>query len=123
MQKRDIEFLFFWQKRPLKSHFLRFVLQIRFFLQKTFKIIDFLSFSLVGRTAVRPLAFYRILGVFFFAIFPRLTLTNRVFKLRYIAFFLMYATTLRTLNLILRFSGKIVNHHTMLRFFCNLGVP
>ena len=27
------------------------------------------------------------------------------FKLRYITFFLTYATTLRTLNLILRFSG------------------
>ena len=87
MQKRDIEFLFFWPKRPLKSNFLRFFLQIRFFLQKPFKIIDFLSFFLVGRTAVRPLAFCRILGVFFFPFFHELHLQIAFFKLRYMTFF------------------------------------
>ena len=108
MQKRDIKFFIFWLKRPLKSRILRFFLKTRFFSQKTFKIIDFLSFFLVGRSAVRPLAFCRILGVFFMPFFHDLHLQIAFFKLRYIAFFLMYATTLRTLNLTLRFLGKYI---------------
>ena len=102
MQKRDIEFLFFCPKRPLKSRILRFFLKTRFFLQKTLQIDDFRHFFLVGgRTAVRPFAYCLSVRVFFWAFFlsffHEIPFKMAFLKLRYMTFFLTHATTLRTL--------------------------
>ena len=90
MQKRDIKFLIFWLKRPLKSRIFRFFLKTRFLLQKTFKIIDFLSFSLVGRRAVRPYGrslFVEFWGCFFLPFFHEIPFKMAFLKLRYMTFF------------------------------------